>query len=166
MEFIKEIIIEKPADQVWEVLGNQYGEAYKWASGINHSSSYGKAELTQANCNNRTCELPSGKIEEVIRVFDPNNHVLEYEVIQGFPFFVESGVNHWELASLGSRTKVHMHLTITTKGIMGKVMGPMMKSQMAKATKSVLYDLKHYVETGKASPEKTNEMAKISRKAA
>ena len=51
MEFKKEIIIEKPAGQVWEVLGNQYGEAYKWASGINHSNSYGQPELTQANCS-------------------------------------------------------------------------------------------------------------------
>ena len=34
MEFKREIIIHKPVAEVWEVLGNHYGEAYKWASGL------------------------------------------------------------------------------------------------------------------------------------
>lgn len=30
MEFKREIIIDQSIEKVWDVLGNQYGEAYKW----------------------------------------------------------------------------------------------------------------------------------------
>ncbi|MEM9887942.1 MAG: SRPBCC family protein [Bacteroidota bacterium] len=165
MEFKREIIIDRPVATVWNTLGNQFGEAYKWASGINHSESFGAPKLKEAHCNNRACELPSGKIKEVIRKFDPNNFELEYEVIEGFPSFVESGINNWKLTNLNGKTKVDMHLVIKTKGILGSIMGPMMKMQMNGLTKSVLNDLKHYVETGKPSPLKQKEMQKLARKA-
>lgn len=163
MEFIKQIIIDKPTNEVWEVLGNQFGQAHKWASGINHSESFGEPKIKDAHCNNRACELPSGKIKEVIRQFDSNNHILEYEVIEGFPFFVDTGINNWELEELDGKTKVRMHLEIKTKGFMGKIMGPMMKMQMNGLTKSVLIDFKTYVETGKPSDKKAKEIAKLAK---
>ena len=91
MEFKKSIIVNQPINQVWEVLGNQYGEAYKWASGLYHSEGFGTPQLEGASCNNRACETSTGKIKEKIRVFDEQNYELEYEVIEGFPFFVDSG---------------------------------------------------------------------------
>ncbi len=166
MEFIKEITIDKPVQEVWDILGNQFGEAYKWASGINHSKSFGTPQISDANCNNRTCELASGKIKEVVRQFDPQNRILEYEVIEGFPFFVETGINGWELTDLGGKTKVNMHLKVKTKGIVGGMMRPMMKMQFKGLTNSVLVDLKHYAETGKPSEKKAKEIEKQMKKAA
>lgn len=127
MEIKKSIIINRPAAVVWEVLGTQFGVAYKWASGLNHSESYGKPELESAHCNDRSCELPTGNIKEVIRTFDTKNYALAYEVLEDFPFFVDKGINHWKLTELGGQTEVNMHLKITTKGFVGKLMGPMMK---------------------------------------
>lgn len=166
MEFKREIIIDRPVAKVWDILGNQFGEVYKWASGINHSESFGEPKLKQAHCNNRACELPSGKIKEVILKFDPYNFELEYEVIEGFPSFVDSGINNWKLTNLNGKTKVNMHLVIKTKGILGSIMGPIMKMQMNALTKSVLTDLKHYVETGKPSQFKQKELGKLAKKTA
>lgn len=166
MEFKKEIIINQPIDAVWDVLGNQYSEAYKWASGLYHSEGSGAPSITGASCNNRTCETSQGRIKEVIRTFDTNNYTLEYEVIEGFPFFVDQGINNWQLSKVGSQTKVNMHLTITTKGLMGKLMGPMMKLQMNKVVANILDDFKQYVETGQPSTRKQKELQKKSRKAA
>ncbi len=166
MEFIKEIMIDKPINEVWEILGTQFGDAYKWASGINHSSSFGAPQIATASCNNRECELPSGKIKEVIRQFNPKDHILEYEVIEGFPFFVETGINNWQLTNLNGKTKVDMHLKVKTKGIIGSLMKPMMKMQFKGLTNDVLMDLKHYAETGKASPKKVKELQKLAKKAA
>lgn len=160
MEFRREIIIDQPIEEVWDIVGNKFGEAYKWASGINYSESYGTPKIEQAHCNNRSCDLASGKIKEVIRVFDPKNYILEYEVIEGFPFFVASGINNWRLTNLDGRTKINMHLVIKTKGIIGAIMNPLMKMQMNGLTKSVLVDLKHYIETGEPSPVKTKELQK------
>lgn len=166
MEFKREIIIDEPIEKVWDVLGNQYGAAYKWAGGINHSNEYGNPKLAGAHCNNRACDTTTGKIKEVINKFDTKNYILEYEVIEGFPFFVQSGSNNWKLTKQGERTKVDMHLIIKTKGLFGTIMSPMMKIQMNKITAGVLDDLKHYVETGNPSPTKAKELAKLAKKAA
>lgn len=163
MEFKRKIIIDKPVDEVWQVLGHQFGDAYQWASGINHSKGFGEPKIEAAHCNNRACELASGKIKEVIRKFDPDHYLLEYEVIEGFPSFVESGVNNWKLTALGGQTRVDMHLVIKTKGFLGRVMGPLMKMQMNGLTQFVLVDLKHFVEEGKPSPKKQKEIQKIQK---
>ena len=166
MEFKREIIIIKPIEEVWEILGNQFGSACEWASGINHSSTYGKPNLPDAPSNNRACDTTSGKIKEVITKFNPTNYELEYEVLEGFPFFVDLGKNNWKLTKAGQATKVNMQLSIITKGIFGTLMSPMMKIQINKVADNVLVDLKHYTETGNPSPLKMKELAKLAKKAA
>lgn len=167
MEFKKEIIINKPIKAVWEILGNQFGDAYKWASGINHSKAFSPPVINGAPSNNRTCELPSGKIKEVIRKFDSNNRILEYEVIEGFPFFVDTAINNWQLTKINSdSTKVNMHLVVKTKGLLGSIMNPMMKMQLKKQLVHIPNDLKHFIETGNPSQNKAKELEKLSKKVA
>lgn len=160
MNIKKEIFINSSIEEAWEVLGNQFGEAYKWASGLNHSNAYGSPQLEGANCNNRACNTTQGKIKEVIRTFDAKQYILEYEVIEGFPFFIDTAVNKWQLTTNGNSTKVDIDFNLKTKGIMGIIMRPMMKMQMNKLTANILDDFKHYVETGKPSVSKAKEMAK------
>ncbi|AXT49929.1 SRPBCC family protein [Aquimarina sp. BL5] len=167
MEFKKEIIINKQIEAVWEILGNQFGDVYKWASGLNHSKAFSPPVINGAPSNNRSCELPSGKIKEVIRKFDPSNYVLEYEVIEGFPFFVDTAINNWQLTKISSEgTKVNMHLIVKTKGLIGSVMNPMMKMQLKKQLIHIPNDLKYYVETGNPSQNKAKELEQLSTKVA
>ena len=160
MEFIKTAVVDRPIEEVWEILGNQYGEAYKWAGGLFHSEGFGTPTLADAPFSSRACKTSQGDLTEEIRVFDPENYKLVYEVVKGFPGFVEVGKNQWSLSPLGNKTQVHMHLVIETKGIMGAIMGPVMGMQLKKVVSTVLEDFKHYVETGNPSPSKAKEMAK------
>ncbi len=160
MEFIKTTTVDRPIEEVWEILGNQFGEAYKWAGGLYHSEGFGTPALEDAPFSSRACNTSQGKITEEIRVFDPTNFKLVYEVVNGFPGFVEVGKNQWSLSPVGEKTEVHMHLVIETKGIMGIIMGPMMGMQLKKVVNNVLEDFKHFVETGSPSPSKAKEMAK------
>ncbi len=167
MEFKIEIIVNKPIETVWDVLGHQFGDAYKWASGINHSKAFSAPAINGAPSNNRACELPSGKIKEVIRKFDSNNHILQYEVVEGFPFFVDTAINTWQLTKISSdKTKVDMHLIIRTKGLVGSIMNPMMKMQLNKQLVYIPNDLKHFIETGNPSENKANELKKLAKKVA
>lgn len=166
MEFKKSMLIDRPVDEVWEVLGNQYTAAYKWAAGLYHSEGEGTPKIEGAACNNRSCDTSFGRIKEEIRAFDADNFKLSYEVIEGFPFFVDKGINNWKLMPKGNKTQVDMHLVVTTKGLMGAIMGPMMKLQMGKTIATVLDDLKYYVENGKPSPAKAKELARAAKKAA
>jgi len=151
MNIKKEITVNKSIQEAWDVLGNQFGEAYQWASGLNHSHAYGEPQLPGTTCNNRSCDTAQGKIEEVIRTFDPKNYILEYEVVDGFPFL---------LTETGNTTRVNIDFKLKTKGLMGSIMSPMMKIQMNKLIGFVLEDFKHYVETGRPSPRKAKEIAK------
>lgn len=165
MEIKKEIIINQPIEKVWDILGHQFGQAYLWASSLNHSEGYNAPKLDQAPCNNRACSTTQGDIKEVIRQFDSQNHVLAYEVMEGFPFFVKKGINTWRLSQKGKTTVVNIHLVIETTGLVGALMAPMMKLQMSSLLSQVAVDLKHYAETGKPSPNKAKELKKLAKAA-
>lgn len=166
MELRREVLVRKNVDHVWELLGSQFGDAYKWASTLLHSEARGAPHKNPASYSNRTCETTQGSITEVVNLFDPHKHVLEYEVTEGFPSFIALGRNHWSLSPVDGGTLVRMHLTLTTKGLLGVVMNPMVRMQMGKLTTTVINDFKHYAETGMPSPTKAKEIAKYAKRAA
>lgn len=167
MDVKKEIIVNKPVDQAWDLLGKQYTQAYKWARGLYHSEGFGAPKLKGATCNNRTCDTSFGKIKEEIRVFDEENFELAYEVIEGFPGFIKKGINNWKLEPLSNRkTKVTMHFVGETQGVMGVLMGPMMGLKLSSTLSEALEDFKAYLETGKPSDGKLKDMRKHAKKAA
>lgn len=167
MEFKRSIIINRPPAEVWEVLGTQFGDACQWASGLEHSEGYGTPTIAGATVSNRTCKTSVGNVKEEILHFDPQKYELMYRVIEGFPFFIDDGVNHWQLHQEDANaTRVDMHLVIVTKGLVGMLMGPVMKRQMSQIADDVVDDLKQYVETGQPSARKAKELAKQLAKAA
>ncbi|MEL6355429.1 MAG: SRPBCC family protein [Bacteroidota bacterium] len=165
LEIKRTFTVNKPIHEVWDVLGNRFGEAYKWATGIYHSAGYGVPQTEGASCNNRACATSQGNIKEAIRTFDVRNYHLEYEVVEGFPGFVKKGGNNWRLSSKGARTQVDIHFIVETQGIMGFIMSPLMKKQLGKVFDQAVLDFKYYVETGQPSPVKTKENAKRAKAA-
>jgi hypothetical protein len=154
MRIIAEIVIDKPAAAVWKVVGDQFADAYLWASALRHSEGHGRKINNQVS-DSRTCEVQGlGRTDEKLLDFDPDKFALSYEVTEGFPFFVASGVNRWRLIPEGSRTRVRTEGEIVTRGVVGLAMGPMMKMQMAGLMRRMLEDLKHYLETGLPHPRK------------
>lgn len=168
MEFIRETTINKPINEVWDVLGNQFTDAYKWASSLNHSQGFGKPTIEGATCSNRACDIKGmGKIKESIRVLDHKNHILSYEVIEGFPSFVKSGINTWTLKAIGNQTHLHMKCDMVLKGFVGTVMSPMMRMQMNGIFNEVVEEFKYYVEhNGTPHPRKIKAIQKLAKKAA
>ncbi|NOT88109.1 MAG: SRPBCC family protein [Lysobacter sp.] len=159
MKIITEIVVDKPVRMVWDVLGNQFGNAHVWGSALIHTEGSGR-QLSGQVCESRTCDIKGmGRIRENLLEFDPENFALKYEVVQGFPFFVERGVNLWTLTEEGAATRVRSVAEITTKGIVGAMMAPMMKMQMTGLMQKLVEDLKHYVETGMPHPRKLKAFA-------
>lgn len=159
MRIETEIVVNKSAQSLWEVVGEQFGSTHIWASGLTHSEGSGR-KLSEQVCESRTCDIKGmGRIHEKLLDFDPKRLTLKYEVVEGFPFFVERGVNRWTLTQEGNATRVHSLAEITTKGLVGAVMAPMMKMQMTGLMRRFLEDLKHYAETGKPHPRKLKALA-------
>jgi len=154
VKIVSETVINKPIQNVWDVLGNQFGEAHKWTSILHHSEGQGKTISDQV-CESRACDIKGmGRVSEKIRTFDSKNYILKYEVVEGFPFFVKNGFNTWQLKQDGNSTRVIMNAEIETKGIMGMMMSPMMKMQMTGMMGKFVEELKYYVENGKPHPRK------------
>jgi hypothetical protein len=161
MKIVTEIVIDKPAAAVWEVVGTQFGSAYLWASALNHTQGHG-AKISEQVSESRTCDIQGmGRIREKLVEFDPAARTLSYEVKEGFPFFVARGVNRWRLVDQGGRTRVVSNAEIVTKGVIGALMSPMMKMQMSGMMRRTLEDLKHYVEIGVPHPRKQKAMASL-----
>lgn len=150
-----ETTINRPIDKVWDVLGNQFGEAHKWTSILKHSEGSGKTISNQV-CESRTCDINGmGRVHEKIHEFNSDKFVLKYEVVEGFPFFVKSGLNTWQLKTEGNATKVFVNAEITTTGFVGFLMAPMMKMQMNGMMGKFIEELKYYFENGKPHPRKS-----------
>lgn len=154
MKITTEIFINKPTLDVWEIVGNQFGSAHIWASALTHTEGSGR-KMTEQVSENRTCDVKGmGRIREKLLEFDPNNFALTYEVTNGFPFFVERGINRWTMTPEGSSTRLQSVAEITIQGFVGMLMAPLMKMQMKRLMHRLLEDLKHYVETGVPHPRK------------
>lgn len=160
MRIETEVMVNRPARAVWAVLGEQFGEAHLWGSALLHSRGHGKP-LHQQVCESRTCDVKGmGRIHERLLDFDPERFALAYEVVEGFPFFVARGVNRWTLTPEGKQaTKVYSLATITTRGVIGALMAPMLKMQMASLMRRSVEELKHYVEHGSPHPRKLKALA-------
>lgn len=154
MKITTEIFINKPTLDVWEIVGNQFGSAHIWASALTHTEGSGR-KMTEQVSENRTCDIKGmGRIHERLLEFDVKNFALTYEVTNGFPFFVERGINRWTMTPEGSSTRLQSVADITTQGFVGMLMAPLMKMQMKRLMHRLLEDLKHYVETGVPHPRK------------
>ena len=165
MKITKDIIINKSVKEVWEVLGNQFTEAHKWATGLYHSEGVGAPHLAGANCRSRACETSFGHIKEEIKIFNAQKYRLEYEVVEGFPNFVKNGKSRWYLSELNEhQTKVDMLFTAETSGLIGTIKGMIMEFQLNGRLNSILEEFKYYVEYDKPHPNKLKEMEKQAQK--
>ena len=64
MKIYKEIIINSTIDKCWHILGDEFANAYKWATAINHSEGNG-VDFNGASCSERACNIKGmGSLKE------------------------------------------------------------------------------------------------------
>jgi len=151
-------VINKPINEVWIVLANQFKDAEKWATGVYKSKLYSRNED-----HGRVCKTSMGVIREKITI--KKKYILQYEITKGMPFFVKLALNTWSLKVISkTKTELSINLKVKTMPIIGPVMELMMKPQMNKLMPAIMNDFSKYVETGKASANKLKELALESSK--
>jgi hypothetical protein len=149
----KEISINKSIQDVWEVLGNQFGEISVWSSLIKESKVYGDSKIKGLNYSIRETNTVKGITKQEMTSFNPEQHSLSYKALSGTPSFIK-GVNaKWFLSKLNDNsTQLTMSAAIETKGIMGIVLGPVVKIKFGKLGDELMDDLKYYLENGSPHP--------------
>jgi hypothetical protein len=157
MKIIKELKIDKPNKDVWEVLGNQFGAIDKWASLIKHS------EVSDPMLSPgvvRSTETTGGPTKQEITAFNSEQYLLSYKAIAGTPFFAKSINAKWSLTkNQDASTKLILDFEIKFKGI-GGILSPIVKKKLGKVGDELLEELKYYVENGTPHPRKMKAMEK------
>ncbi|MFT7592618.1 MAG: hypothetical protein ACI9UJ_002557, partial [bacterium] len=122
------------ADGLWAIVGEDFANAGKWATSIDHSTGSGNPEFSGATCSERSCDLNAkgfSAITEKLTQYDPAIKELTYIVNNGFPGFVTKLENHWSVESVrDSTSRLKMHLTMEMKPFVGALMGGMMKKNV------------------------------------
>jgi len=169
-EVQKEIIIDVPAAELWEMIGPGFVDVYKWSSNVDHAVGSGSPEFDGAVCSKRTCDVNVkgfSKINETLTKYDANKKVLAYQVDEGMPGFVTKAVNKWTVMPVSdTQSKLVMHAEFGSKGLKGTLMNGMMKKKMEKTLDTVLIDAKIYAETGQISDAKRKRQEQLKKKAA
>ena len=156
MKIIKELSIAKPVEEVWEVLGNQFGEIDKWASIISHSDVSGQPKLPGVNYSMRNTTTTQGDGQQELTGFNPDKHEISYKSISGTPAIIKQVSAHWSLQKEGeNNTQLRLDFTAEMKG-MGFILAPIAKIKLGKVGDVLLDDFKYYVEHGKPHPRKVS----------
>ncbi|MCF2858346.1 SRPBCC family protein [Pseudoalteromonas sp. SMS1] len=86
MKITKKVVINKPAEQVWDLVATQFDKAYLWMGPIPKSVAVGKGHgLSGAPMEGRICDLsenPNGaKVKEVITEYNDAMKTLAFDVL-------------------------------------------------------------------------------------
>jgi hypothetical protein len=144
---------EASADRLWQILADEFTDIASWASGIDRSKANADATILidGAPSGGRVCEVPGfGVTDERFTRFDAENKSFAYSVKAGkTPGFVKDFQSAWSVEAIGAQqARVTFTVSANATGILGALMGPMMKKRLAGTTETIIGDLKIYAETG------------------
>jgi len=164
-EINRDLQINSPIEEVWQVVGHEYAEAYKWASSLKHSEALDSVSLNGSSCTERGCDIDGfGQITEKMLAYSDEEHLLSYEVTSGLPKFVIKTENTWKLSTTTEgKTNVEVRMKMQTKGFLGWLLGGIMERKTEKLLDGSLEELKYYVETGKIHPRTLKANAKAAK---
>ncbi|MCH8060954.1 MAG: SRPBCC family protein [Chloroflexi bacterium] len=140
-----QIVIDAPAEKVWEVLAD-FGGVYKWAPGVaeSHSTSSSNSGVDAA----RHCDVPGfGGIEEFITEW--NEGVGFSYKVEPFGMIDESS-STWKITPQGDKTLVYTELNVNMRfGLFGSIMERLVvRRKIENGTRNALAGLKQHVMTG------------------
>ena len=157
MNIKREITIEKPISEVWEVLANQFGEIDKWASIISKSEVSGPA-IDGTDYSIRTTMTAKGETKQQLTSFEPDKHSISYKSISGTPPIVKQVFAEWTLNKKGENSTALSLDFKANLNVIGAILSPIVKVKFGKVGDILLDDLTHYIENGKPSSNKMKSM--------
>ena len=166
-----DIVIDAPADAVWQVIAHQFDRIGDWATAIPASTAHPPAlSVVGAPVAGRVCHtgirlVPT--VTETIVGYDEAARTLTYEATDGMPAFVTRARNQWQVTAIAdARARVAFRAQVEARGPLGALARWWLLAQAARAGRRLLDDLKHHVEQGMPSPRKQRQLGHTSARAA
>ena len=154
MKFSKQIIVNAPAEKVWNVLGRDFANVGNWATLVAHSEVNTAAPVVNNSpVGGRLCNTSIGKVSEEFTAYDDQNMSFSFKGVITSKLFTNV-ISTNKVVAIDENTSevtVTPHVELT---FLGTLMYPIIKMQLNKVVRGSLDDLKYYVENGKPSPAK------------
>jgi len=175
------LIVDAPADAVWDVVGPRFAQIGDWATAIPASAAIATPTAGSAAAATRLPVVPTAvgapvagrvcttglrlvpQVTETLVAYDDANRTLTYEA-SGMPAFVTTARNTWTVTPLDQqRTRVSVHARFDTRGLLGRLARWAILAQVGRTSRHLADDLRHYVETGTPSARKQRQLRRARR---
>ncbi len=160
----RDFVVDAPIERVWKITAEDFANVGSWASQIPNSTAHAGEAIEGAPTAGRTCAIAVpgfSKIDEALTAYDPAERTFSYEVLSGLPKLVTKASNQWHLVELGpNQTRIELRGMFETRGLLGRVMAPMLKLNLTRTSKIIESDLRHMAEKGVPSPAKRKQLDK------
>ncbi|MFT7613816.1 MAG: hypothetical protein ACI9J3_002796 [Parvicellaceae bacterium] len=157
MKIVTELTIEKNANVVWQVMGNQFDQIHIWASFFKDSKPSGEKKFNEIAFSARETIVEGGENTHSLDVFDAKNHTLSYTVTGGAPPFAVKAQAEWALEiTNGDSCTASITVNMELKDMIPEEKAAEIQLWLSKSSGEMLEELKHYVETGNLHSRKTN----------
>lgn len=166
MKLPNSMVVNKPADQIWELLGNDFVDVAKWMAAIPRS-----VEKTEGT------SLPGapavGRLSFMIQKFngayqdetitkydDATRSLSMYATIEGFPSFapVRGYSSDVSVTPIDENSSTVSWNSVADLRLLGYLTYPAMKKTMNAGFIRNLEEIKHYMETGQPHPRKIEKI--------
>lgn len=149
--------INKPIQEVWKVVFEDFANAHLWATGTPTCRAGEDFEDFD-----RICETETGTLKDTITNVDHDNYLFEFSVT-GLPFFVRSVVSTWRLYEVSdTQTRIVLGPRIEVMPVIGTLAQVPMKMAFKKLYPGLLDDLVTFIETGEPSIRKKKEVGALA----
>ncbi|MFT6698918.1 MAG: hypothetical protein ACJAVD_000404 [Porticoccaceae bacterium] len=157
MNIRTEVIIEKNANDIWQVMGIQFDEIHVWASFFKDSKPAGENKFDGINFSARDTVVEGGTNTHSLDLFDSEKFILSYTVTAGAPPFANKVGAAWALEIINDhKSKASITINLELKDGIPEEKVSEVKIWLHSSSNDMLEDLKHYVETGRLHPRKQN----------
>lgn len=120
------IVVDVPAQRVWEEIAHRFDRIGDWATAIPASTAHPIAgSAIGAPVAARICQTGIRMVPtatEKIVAYDEAARTLTYEAIAGIPAFVTLARNRWQVTPLGEdRAEVTFDARLEVRGLLGRL---------------------------------------------
>ncbi|MFT5859328.1 MAG: hypothetical protein ACI865_001429 [Flavobacteriaceae bacterium] len=143
--------IEKNISDVWNIMGNQFGDVHLWSSNFIESKPGGVSKFEGLDYSNRVTLTERGETIQELDAFDAKNYSLSYHITSGLPEVAKNATAEWSLSEIDqNKTVASFNFSMDTQDFVPAEMLPKIKMGLTQSAEGFGKELKAYVETGKS----------------
>ena len=165
-ELSLDLIVDAPADAVWDVVGRRFDRIGDLATVIPASQAVPlpaiacpAAPVAGRVCRTGVTLLP--QVTEMLVSYDEPGRSLTYEA-SGMPAFVTLARNTWTVVPLDERrSRVRLQARFEPRGLLGRLARWAILAQVRRTTRYLAEDLQHYVEHSTSSARKGAQLGAV-----